>query len=97
MLNIWLKTIGKNDDRPLTESGVRPIFNYCWAYDNKHILYLQDANGNENAHLYALHVATKTTKDLTPFANVKASIIACDRHFPNEVLVSINKRGSKAF
>ena len=34
--------------KAITDEKVRPIPGYEWAYDNKHILYVQDKNGDEN-------------------------------------------------
>ena len=39
VLNIWIKTIGKNDDRAVTNDTKRGIRNFTWQYDNKHVLY----------------------------------------------------------
>src|SRR6476659_6850765 len=67
VLNIW---VAPSDDiakaRAVTEEKVRPIPSYSWAYDNKHVLYIQDKNGDENFHLYETDVVNGETKDLTP-------------------------------
>ncbi|HZU37025.1 MAG TPA: hypothetical protein VFA18_13985, partial [Gemmataceae bacterium] len=44
VLQVWLRTVGQNDDRQLTEDPKRGIRMYLWAYDGKHLLYLQDAD-----------------------------------------------------
>ena len=97
VLNIWVKTVGVQDDKPMTHDTKRGISNYYWAYDNRHILYLQDENGNENTHLYALDLDTNVIRDMTPFPNIKVDIIALDKHFPNEVLIAISKENPKLF
>ena len=51
VLNVWLRTIGKDDDRQITKDVKRGIRAYFWAKDGKHVLYLQDADGNiEGTH-----------------------------------------------
>ena len=97
VLNIFVKTIGKEDDIALTQETKRPIFFYRWAYDNRHILYLQDHNGNENFHVYACDLHTNSVRDLTPFLSVKAGILALNKKFPHEVLITMNKENPKLF
>src|SRR5207248_11788731 len=47
VLQVWVRTIGKDDDRPVTQDPKRGIRQYYWAYDNKHLLYPQDADGDK--------------------------------------------------
>ncbi len=91
VLNVWVGTIGQDDDRPVTNDVERGIRFYTWAADNKHILYLQDVGGNENWRLYATNLESQETRDLTPFENVQARVIDRDKHFPNELLIGMNK------
>ena len=91
VLNIWVKTIGREDDRVVTNDRDRGIRIYFWAHDNKHILYLQDFGGNENWRLYAVNLETNETRDLTPFDNVQVRIVDHNKHFPNELLIAMNK------
>src|SRR5690606_1859563 len=69
----------------------RGVINYFWAQDNRHILYLQDANGNENWRLYAIDLESGELRDFTPFEDVQVQIIAHDKHFPNDLLIGMNK------
>ena len=68
VLNVW---VGPRSDpsaaKPVTNDTKRGIRQHFWAYDNKHVLYLQDEGGDENWHIYATDVAAGTTKDLTPY------------------------------
>jgi dipeptidyl aminopeptidase/acylaminoacyl peptidase len=91
VLNIWVKTIGKEDDRPITDDKGRGIHYYFWAEDNRHILYAQDFAGNENWRLYAVDLKTNKIKGLTPFDDIQVSIIETNKNFPNEVIFSMNK------
>ena len=63
VLNVWIRTLGKTDDRAVTDDKHRGIRNFPWQYDNKHILYAQDVGGDENWRLYQTDIATKQTKD----------------------------------
>ncbi len=92
VLNVWVKTIGKDDDKVVTDDKVRGIRMHAWAMDNKHMLYLQDQGGNENWHIYSVSLDDGSIKDLTPYENVQASIVSLDPAFPNDLLVQMNKR-----
>jgi dipeptidyl aminopeptidase/acylaminoacyl peptidase len=91
VLNVWVGTPGADDYRPVTRDTERGIRFYFWARDNKHIVYIQDAGGNENWHLYATHLESGETRDLTPFEGVQAQVIDLDKHFPNELIIGMNK------
>ncbi len=95
VLNVWVKTIGKEDDRVVTKDTDRGIRRYFWAGDSKHIMYLQDAGGNENWRLYAVNLESNEIRDLTPYDDVQTRITHTDKHFPNELLISMNKDNPK--
>ncbi|RMF60369.1 MAG: S9 family peptidase [Calditrichaeota bacterium] len=91
VLNVWVRTVGQNDDKPVTEDTNRGIRIYFWAADSKHIMYLQDVGGNENWTLYSVDLGTEETRNLTPFDNVQVRIVDRNKHFPNELLIAMNK------
>src|SRR5437667_4828935 len=45
VLQVWMKTIGNDDDKIVTADKKRGIRQYTWARDNKTLLYLQDEDG----------------------------------------------------
>ena len=59
VLNIWVRTLGKADDRVITNDRKRGIRNLFWQYDSKAILYAQDQNGDENWRVFQTTIATK--------------------------------------
>ncbi len=91
VLNVWVGEAGGDNYRPVTQDTDRGVRFYFWASDNRHIMYIQDVGGNENWRLYATNLETKETRDLTPFENVQVRVIAHDKHFPNELLIAMNK------
>src|SRR4029079_1632225 len=96
VLNIWVApATDLSKAHPVSDEKIRPIPAHSWAYDNKHILYVQDKNGDENYHLYAANVVTKEWKDLTPIKGVRAEIQEVSEKFPNEVLVALNDRNPR--
>jgi dipeptidyl aminopeptidase/acylaminoacyl peptidase len=101
VLQVWIRTVnpanGTADDRKVTNDEKRGIRQYYWAFDGKHLLYMQDAGGDENFHLFATALEGGKTRDLTPFPGVRAEGIELDRRHPDEVLVALNKRNKGAF
>lgn len=97
VLQVWVRTAGKDDDRSVTADPKRGIRQFYWAYDGKHLLYLQDAGGDENYHLYATNLDTKETRDLTPFDKVRVQGVETDKDHPDEILVGLNKRNKALF
>ncbi len=91
MLNVWVKTIGKDDDRPVTSDTERSIVRYIWGPGSERVLYLQDAGGNENWRLYSVHLETGQVQDFTPYEDVQVHIVVWDKNFPNDLLISMNK------
>ncbi len=91
VLNVWVGTVGSDDYQPVTKDEDRGVRFYFWAQDNQHILYIQDVGGNENWRLYATNLETRETRDMTPFEDVQVHIIDHDKHFPNELLIGMNK------
>jgi len=92
VLNVWIRTLGKDDDHVVTSDKKRGIRQYFWQPDSQHILYRQDQDGDENWHVYQTELATKITRDLTPFAGIQARVEYVDWEHPNEILVGINVR-----
>jgi len=95
VLNVWVKTIGAEDDRAVTKDDNRGIRRYFWAGDNRHIMYLQDVGGNENWRLYAVNLETDEIRDLTPFEEMQVRIVDKNKHFPNELLIAMNKENPR--
>jgi dipeptidyl aminopeptidase/acylaminoacyl peptidase len=91
-LQIWLQTIGKNDERVITKAKNRGIRECFWAMDNHTLLFKQDNNGDQNFHLYGLNVINQAVRDYTPLQGVRVDWVCLDPAFPNELLVSLNVR-----
>ena len=97
ILQVWLQTLGQEDDRQLTDDKKRGIRAYFWTYNPEQLIYLQDADGDENFHLYSVNIQTNTVRDLTPFQGVKAQVIDLDHEFPDEILVGLNLNNPQKF
>ena len=97
VLNVWVRTIGAEDDRVVTRDRKRGIRMFFWAENNRHLLYIQDTAGDENWHLYSVDLTSNEIRDLTPHENVTVQDVITDRKHPDEVLVAMNQRDPKLF
>ncbi|MDX2151345.1 MAG: S9 family peptidase [Bryobacteraceae bacterium] len=97
VLNVWVRTLGKADDRVVTRDRKRGVQIYFWQADSQGILYMQDKDGNEDFHVYRIRLTEKDPVDLTPFDGVRAQPIAYTPRFPNTMLVMLNKRNKQLF
>ncbi len=102
ILNVWVKGMDEPFDaaRPVTSDTTRPVIGYFWSQDGQYILYSQDKAGNENFRVYAVDPTappapgspTPPARDLTPYEDVQARIIAVPDNAPNQILVGLNDR-----
>jgi len=96
VLNIW---VGHADDpdaaRPVTHDRGRGIQEYFWAYTNKHILYIQDRDGDENWRIYSVDISNGHLQELTPLTGVQARIYNISHKFPLEILIGLNNRDAR--
>jgi len=97
VLNVYIRTVGKEDDRPITQETVRPVRAFHWAENSRQILYPQDVGGDENFHIYRVDVATGETTDLTPYPGARASVVALEPDHPDTALLSLNTRDPRYF
>jgi dipeptidyl aminopeptidase/acylaminoacyl peptidase len=96
VLNVW---VGPRSDpsaaKAVTSDTKRGIRQHFWAYDNQHVLYIQDEGGDENWHLYATNVVAGTTKDLTPYKGIAAQVAGLSWKKPAVVAVGLNDRAAE--
>ena len=97
VLQVWVRTVGKEDDRQVTADKKRGIRMYFWTYSQDQLIYLQDADGDENFHLYLVNIQSKIVRDLTPFQGVKAQVVDLDHNFPDQILVGLNLQNPQSF
>ena len=96
VLNVWVAPIDESNGvdwaaaRAVTDDTDRGIRMFGWAWDGRHLLYVQDAGGDENWRLYDVNLVTGERRDLTPFEKIHAQIIGSSKRRPTEVLVGMN-------
>lgn len=102
--NIWVKGADEAFDqaRPVT-ADTRPVPGYFWSRDSRYLLYVQDRNGDENFHVWAVDPGAAPepdkgvppARDLTPVDGVRAQIYAVPRDAPQVILVGMNDRDAR--
>lgn len=104
----WLAYVAPVDDVPnvviaprekpretkaITHDTARGVRDYVFAYDNKHLLYAQDADGDENYRLFALDLATAQVRALTP-EGARAEIDNLSPRVPGAVVVNLTRKAA---
>ena len=98
--SVWVRSVGKADDRVVAYEAGRSIVWFAWQGNGKSILYFQDRNGDENYHLMQIDLQTGVARDLTPGDRVRihplrgllSSVAPVDHRRPDEMLVTSNAR-----
>jgi dipeptidyl aminopeptidase/acylaminoacyl peptidase len=101
VMNVWVKGVDEPFEaaRPLTADR-RPVPGYFWSRDGRHVLYVQDRDGDENYHVYAVDLEAEAdtetgvppARDLTPVDGIRAQIFDVPKDAPGVLLVGINDR-----
>jgi len=95
--NIWVKTVGKDDDRVVTDEKENAIHSCWWQTDGEHLLCFKDQDGDENTHLFQTAIRTGRTRDLTPVAGARARALIMEAGCPDELLIHLNARDRRLF
>ncbi|MEQ8192259.1 MAG: prolyl oligopeptidase family serine peptidase, partial [Candidatus Eremiobacterota bacterium] len=101
VLNLWVKTIDKEDDRPVTcfqKNGLKILIgpqkkdmtNYMWVTD-RYIVYFHDTKGYINYNMYKINIETMESKNLTPCKDSRVRFVKYNSDFPYEMIISIKK------
>ncbi|KAJ1468082.1 hypothetical protein T484DRAFT_1856563 [Baffinella frigidus] len=67
VLNVFVQAVGGDAPKQVTNDTHRGVRMYEWAKNNRHLLYMQDQDGDENFHIYAVDLETEVVRDMTPF------------------------------
>jgi len=98
VLNVWVRSRAGGPEQPITDDRNRGVRSYFWSRDGRYVLFVQDSGGDENYHVYAVDPrAPDRVRDLTPFAGIRAGIVAAPRATPHQILVSMNRRDPSVF
>jgi len=93
VLNIWVAPVGDMDAaRVISDDRKRGIRFHGWAPNGTHVLYFQDEGGDEDFHTFAIEVATRKMRNLTPIKGVQAQMHGFSLDFPDTIAVGLNER-----
>jgi dipeptidyl aminopeptidase/acylaminoacyl peptidase len=97
--NLWVAPVGDlAAARPLTRATDRPIaFFFQWAYTNRHVVFFQERDGDENWRASSVDIHDGTIVPLTPPRGVRAWLQEVSQRFAREMLFSHNERERQFF
>jgi len=101
VMNLWVKTMDKDDGRPVTcfqKNGLKiltgtqkkDMTNYMWVTD-RYIVYFHDTKGYINYSMYRINTETMESKNLTPCKDSRVRFVKYNSDFPYEMIISIKK------
>src|SRR5260221_1889803 len=91
-------TADPHSGRPLTHASDRDLgLDYRWAHTNRHIVFFQEHDGDENWRASSVDIDAGAIRLLTPERGVRSFIQESDRKFPEEMLVRHNQRDKRRF
>ena len=97
--NLWVAPVGDlGAARPLTRVTDRPISSFFqWAYTNRHVVFFQERDGDENWRASSVDLRDGTVVPLTPPRGVRAWVHEVSQRFPREMLFTHNARDKQFF
>ena len=78
-----------------TDRNLSPF--YRWAHTNRHLVFFQERDGDENWRASSVDLGSGAIVPLTPERGVKAYWQEADRKFPDEMLFKHNARDKRYF
>jgi dipeptidyl aminopeptidase/acylaminoacyl peptidase len=97
--NLWLASPDNpRAGKPITHATDRSISGfYQWAHTNRHVVFFQERDGDENWRASTVDIMSGAVVPLTPEKGVKALHQESDYRFPEEMLFRHNQRDKKFF
>lgn len=98
VMNVWVVPVDDlQSPRVVTQDRTTGINQYFWSHTNRHVLFLQDNNGDEDYHLYSVDLESDEVIDLTPFQGIAAQVVHVSSKYPAEILAGVNDRDQHWF
>jgi dipeptidyl aminopeptidase/acylaminoacyl peptidase len=97
--NLWIApAAAPKQGKPLTRVVERDIStNFRWAHTNRHLVFFQDRDGDENWRASSVDTMTGAIVPLTPPQGVASFLQELDYRFPDEMLFRHNERDKRFF
>jgi len=99
VLNLWIAPRdGSAPARPVTHDRHRGVRDYAFCHDDRHLIFAQDRDGDENWRLYLLDLtAVAAGQDvepqlITPGEGIQARLLGHNRWHPTTALIGLNDR-----
>jgi len=94
---IFVRTLGKDDARNLGFDAQG--YPFYWAQDSRRLLFVKDAGGNENFHLFVVDTdeLEPSPLDITPGENTRVVLQRMIKGDPSNVLIAHNGRDRAVF
>ena len=97
VLQIWVRSLSGRDDRQITSEQKRGIRHYTWAYDNKHLIFARETDGDENWQINVIQIDSKAVRNLTPYNGVRSLLVGSSPELPQDLLIAMNLRNRRFF
>lgn len=100
VLNVFVAPVADaSRARALTSEATRPVRQYGWAADGRHLFYQQDQAGDENFHVFVVDVSHEGAKalDIHPAAGARVQVAGVSERKPGQLLFSSNDRNPALF
>jgi hypothetical protein len=98
VLNVWVRGSHQpaSAARLLTNEAKRGVHDFFWQADSRHLIYLQDKDGDENWQLrqVATEGGSGGFRPLTP-ENAQARVLKVSSEYPNQIIVALNHRDAR--
>jgi len=70
---------------------------YRWAHTNRHLIFFQERDGDENWRASSVDIRSGAVVPLTPPQGVRSFVQEIDRKFPTDILLRHNQRDKRFF
>ena len=98
MRSLWVAPLtDPQAGRPVSREPLRGLGGYRWAHTNRHLVFFQQQEGDENWRASSIDLDSRTILPLTPEHGVKSFVQESDRKFPEEMLIRHNQRDKRFF
>jgi dipeptidyl aminopeptidase/acylaminoacyl peptidase len=97
--NLWVARLAApGQGRPLTRAVDRDLSTFIrWAHTNRHVVFFQERDGDENWRASSVDIDTGAIVPLTPPQGVRSFHQESDYRFPDEMLFRHNERDKRFF
>jgi len=94
--HVYVKNVQTGAVTKAIEQGDDLINEYFWNNANR-LIFTKDQGGNENYQLFAVNIDGSNLKALTPFENVKVTLLRSLRDQKDHMIIEMNKDNPEVF